>query len=518
MLVKLDSVVFSGLEVKKVVVEVNISLRGLPSFDIVGLGGRSVEESRHRIKAAIQNSGLNFPDKKITVNLAPADIVKEGSFYDLPICIGVLSAAFKFTIPESSLFFGELSLDGQVRYTRGVFPLTIYASENGYRRIFIPGECVNETEGITDRSIEIYPVTDVRALFRHLSHTKKMELHQRPISYPNSQVGNFQEGLTNFDSIVGQEQLKRALVICAAGGHNLIMTGPPGSGKSMAAKALSELLPPLLEKESVEVTKIYSLIGRIPRGEFLITKRPFRQPHHTSSYAGIIGGGNSPKPGEITLAHRGVLFLDELNEFNRNVLEALRQPLESGYVSLSRSGGTVTYPAGFILVAASNPCPCGFLGDLYHECRCPVGKIEQYRRKLSGPIMDRIDLHVNVRPVEKEKLGAVFNKAFDKTRVNLGNSNLFRGQIVKAREIQRLRFEGEGIFTNSEMDNAQIGKYLRMSPTAVSLLNTAMQRMNFSARAYFKIVKIARTISDLEEKEEVTLDHMAEAILYRPGT
>jgi magnesium chelatase family protein len=518
MLVKLDSVVFSGLEVKKVVVEVNISSRGLPSFDIVGLGGRSVEESRHRIRAAIQNSGLNFPDKKITVNLAPADIVKEGSFYDLPICMGVLSAAFKFKVPEGSLFFGELSLDGQVRYTRGVFPLTLYAGENGYKKIFIPGECANETEGVADRNIEIYPVADVRELFHYLAYSKQIDLHRRIVRSADPKAHNSRQELINFDSIIGQEQLKRALIICAAGGHNLIMTGPPGSGKSMAAKALSELLPPLLEKESVEVTKIYSLVGGIPRGEFLITKRPFRQPHHTSSYAGIIGGGSSPKPGEITLAHRGVLFLDELNEFNRSVLEALRQPLESGYVSLSRSGGTVTYPAGFVLVAASNPCPCGFFGDPFHECRCPVGKIEQYRRKLSGPIMDRIDLHVNVRPVEKENLGMALRITWDKAGTNHENSNLFREQIVKAREIQRLRFEGEGIFTNSEMDNTQIRKHSLLNSAAVSLLNTAMERMNFSARAYFKIVKIARTISDLEEKEDVTLDHMAEAIQYRAGT
>lgn len=514
MLVKLESVLFSGLEVKKVIVEVNLSSRGLPAFDIVGLGGRSVEESKHRIKAAIQNSGLEFPDKKITVNLAPADIVKEGSFYDLPICMGILAASLKLNLPEESIFFGELSLNGEVKYVKGVFPLVMYAKENFYKKVFIPKECVNEAKGFGDGSLEIFAVESVRELFQHFSYCRQITSCNVQLDHTNAAKTIHKSDYSNFESIVGQEQLKRALVVCAAGGHNLIITGPPGSGKSMAAKALSELLPPLLEKESIEVTRIYSLTGGIPQGESLITKRPFRQPHHTSSYAGIIGGGNIPKPGEITLAHRGVLFLDEFSEFNRNVLEALRQPLENGFISLSRSGGIVRYPASFVLVAASNPCPCGYLGDPFHECKCPLGKIEQYRRKLSGPIMDRIDLHVIVRPVDKDRLGTVINGSLSSQE----NSNLIREKIIKAREIQKLRFEKEDIFTNSEMSNNQIGKYALVGQEALTLINKALQRMNFSARAYFKIIKIARTISDLEEKKEIEFNHMAEAIQYRADT
>jgi len=525
MLVKLDSVLFSGLDVKKVVVEVNLSSRGIPSFDIVGLGGRSVEESKHRIKAAIQNSGINFPDKKITVNLAPADIVKEGSFYDLPICVGILSAHLGFKVPDNTIFFGELSLNGEVKYSRGTFLMTMYARESGYSNIFISKEGADEALGVVSPSVRCFPVASVSELVKCLSG--KLHLNEcttarlfgglQAAGIAHTTDSKNEHEFSNYENIVGQEQVKRALTICAAGGHNLIMIGPPGSGKSMGATALSELLPPLSDSEAVEVTKIYSLLGNIPKGNSLIRKRPFRQPHHTSSYSGIIGGGNSPMPGEITLAHNGVLFLDEFSEFNRNVLEALRQPIESGTISLSRSRGTVTYPANFTLVAASNPCPCGFLGDPFHECRCPPNRIEQYKRKMSGPIMDRIDLHVAVRPVEKEKL----ERILEANSINKdGSSNLkqVRECIQKAREIQRNRFKTEGIFTNSQMNNNHITKYSNLSKSALEILNASISKMNFSARTYIKLIKIARTIADMEGKNEIQLDHMAEAIQYRMGT
>lgn len=516
MLVKVDSVLFHGLETVKVQVEVNVSSRGLPAFDIVGLGGRSVEESRHRIKAAIQNSGFEFPNKKITVNLAPADIVKEGSHYDLPICVAIISSVVGFQIPEASMFFGELSLDGEVRYGKGVFLLSMFAKENKYRNLFVPIESAGEAFQATKGSVKVFGVRNIKELVSWFLGQKAFRSFLPGAD--ESSTGEFSsreiEG-SLYESILGQEQLKRSLAICAAGAHNLIITGPPGSGKSMSAKALAELLPPLIEEESVEVTKIYSLVGALAKGQRVVTQRPFRQPHHTSSYAGLIGGGSAPVPGEATLAHRGVLFLDEFSEFNRNVLEALRQPMENGYISLSRSGGTMTFPAKFILVAASNPCPCGYYGDPFHDCKCPQGRIDQYRRKMSGPIMDRIDLHVTVRSVENEKLGKMLVHKNDTT---LENFLLVKKSVIEARKKQEVRFVKEGIYTNAEMGNEQVRKFCLASSEALGLLSKASSRMNFSARTYFKLLKISRTIADLEESEEVKLDHMAEAIQYRAET
>lgn len=516
MLVNVDSVLFHGLDTAKVQVEVNVSSRGLPSFDIVGLGGRSVEESRHRIKAAIQNSGFEFPNRKITVNLAPADMSKEGSFYDLPICISILSSILKFSIPEKTLFFGELSLSGEVKHSNGIFLMSIFARENKYGKLFISVDSVYEAKQAVKEEVKVFGIRTVKELADHLLG-KRRAVEFEGVTSDGQANGSTTESKPDsnynggFNAILGQEKLKRALVIGASGGHNTMLIGPPGSGKSMSAKAIVDLLPPLIEEESIEVTKIYSLAGVLKKEQGLITQRPFRQPHHTTSYAGLIGGGNIPMPGEVTFAHRGVLFLDEFSEFNRNVIEALRQPMESGSVTISRSRGSVTYPAKFILIAASNPCPCGYFGDPFHECRCPQTRIDQYRKKMSGPIMDRIDLNVNVKPVENDKI-------ISGLKSGSGNTlNYVRNLIIRARKIQEGRFSKEGIITNSEMSNEQVYKYCNLENSASLLLSGALAKFNFSARSYFKIIKISRTIADLEGSEMIKQDHVAEAIQYKNG-
>lgn len=518
MLVKLDSVLFTGLEVAKVVVEVNLSSRGIPSFDIVGLGGRSVEESKHRIKAAIQNSGFTFPDKKITVNLAPADVAKEGSFYDLPICMGILSAGLGFSIPEGCLFYGELSLNGDIRYSRGSFLAAVYAREGSYKNVYMSSEGATESAGALDSSIKCYGVKNISRLIKHL--VGKDNLLDSIIKASVINQDSFSLKKNSYKYMVGQEQLKRALLISAAGGHNLIMVGPPGSGKSLGAGVLSEFLPPLSDEESFEVTKIYSLMGAIPKGTSLIRERPFRQPHHTASYAGIIGGGNIPVPGEITLAHKGVLFLDEFNEFNRGVLEALRQPMEKAKITLSRGRGSITYPSDFTLVAAANPCPCGFNGDLLHECKCPPNRVEQYRRKMSGPVMDRIDLHVQVRPVKSGQVESLFSTGSGTIEMGAQKTDIggIRNSVIKAREAQRKRFVGTGIIVNSRMDNELVISLAPISLRVRQILNSAMERMGFSARVYFKLIKIARTIADIESSDEIEESHILEAIQYRVYT
>ena len=512
MLVNINSILFSSLDTFGVNVEVNISNRGLPSFDIVGLAAKSVEESRHRIKAAFQNSGLEFPDKKITVNLAPADKNKEGSFYDLPIAVGLLAASTGVVLPESSLYFGEISLNGGLRHTKGAFLLALFAKENGLKNLYVPYECRKEASCV--KGINVFGAKDLSSLYAHFCRKRIID------PYINDQNSNQERGIYKLEEstlkdIVGQEQLKRSLEICAAGGHNLIIIGPPGSGKTMAARALVEILPPLSESEAIEVTKIYSLVGKIPPEGGLVRERPFRNPHHTTSYAGLIGGGNIPVPGEITLAHRGVLFLDEINEFDRNVLEALRQPMEDGKISILRGRGGAVFPAQFILVASSNPCPCGYFGDPTKECNCGIRRVEQYRRKLSGPILDRIDLHVRVRAVEKERL----NNAISNSSNGLSDeaSLRIREGLMKARETQLERFKNDRICTNAEMTNPMILKYCKLNPEVSGLLTVAHEKYGFSARTYFKLIKISRTIADLDSEPEIKTCHMAEAIQYKVG-
>jgi len=506
MLVKVRSIALKGIETLGVDVEVNILSRGLPHFDIVGLPDKSVDESRHRVKAAFQNSGIEFPNKKIIVNLAPADINKEGSFYDLPIAVGIMCASYNGVVPKNSVFFGELSLDGSVRHTKGSFLLSVYAKENNFRNVYIPISCAKEASYID--GINIFGIKNLNQLFDSFIGGGRINVFKNKAE-EEEVVQDCKLGI-DFSDVLGQNQVKRALEICAAGGHNMIMVGPPGSGKSMLAKALVSILPPLTSEEAIEVTKIYSSVGKIPPNGALIRKRPFRFPHHTISYAGMIGGGSIPKPGEITLSHRGVLFMDEFSEFGRPVLEALRQPMEDGVVTVSRSRGSITFPAKFVLIGSSNPCPCGFFGHPTKRCICGPKRIQNYQRKMSGPILDRIDLHINVLPVERSKLNiSNLNKKSGET------SSEVRKRVLKVRNLQYKRFVGEYIYTNAEMGNNQIAKFCKLDPETDLILNQAVSRFGLSARAYFKIIKVAKTIADLDGKDDISIQHMAESIQYR---
>ena len=503
-LTKIPSVLYSGLEALPVDVEVNVASRGLPGFEIVGLPSKSVDESRERVRAAIINSGMDFPAKKITVNLAPADIPKQGSFYDLSIAVGILSAIMDFSIPEKSLFFGELSFDGSLRHTKGAFLLALFAKEHGFKNVFLPKDSANEAAVFS--SINVYPIERLSQLFAHLLNRQKI----KKAKLRKSDDVDLNNSEFDMREVLGQEQAKRAMEISAAGGHNAIMVGSPGSGKTMLARALPGILPPLSEQESLETTKIYSVSGNIPPGASIIKNRSFRSPHHSTSLAGLVGGGTNPQPGEITLAHRGVLFLDEFNEFSRSILESLRQPLEDGVVTIARAKTRIKYPARFILVASANPCPCGYLDHPKKECVCSPREIKRYSKKISGPILDRIDLHIRVPIVDVNELSQ------DK-RANrfLKSSESIRERVCKAREIQQKRFKMEPIYSNAEMRNKDIKKYCFLSKEVERILKQAAIAFQFSARSYFKMIKIARTIADLEGVELISVSHMAEALQYR---
>lgn len=472
---------------------------------IVGLPDTAVQESRERVRGATRNTGLQLPRGKIIVNLAPADLRKEGPIFDLPIAIGMLVSNYEVINPrlDKMIIVGELSLDGSVRHVRGVLPIAAAAKDAGFDTICVPAEDADEAALIP--GLTVLPVHSLMELFNDITGRKAIEPHkpaELTVEPPNVH--------TDFSEIKGQEQAKRALEIAAAGSHNVLMCGSPGTGKTLLARALPSILPKMTLEESLDVTRIYSIKDMLPAGKPLISTRPFRAPHHTVSYAGLVGGGNFPQPGEISLAHRGVLFLDEFPEFNSRVLEVLRQPLEDKIVTISRATGSFSFPANFMLVAAMNPCPCGYYGDPVRKCTCSDVTVQRYQKRISGPLMDRIDINVEVPRIDYEKL---------KSDTKAESSDAIRIRVEAARERQRRRFADiQGVTCNSEMGPAEIRQFCKLDDNGERLIKNVIDRFQISARVYHRLLKLARTIADLAGSENITAAHMAEAIQYRPRT